>query len=90
MKSDHPENCDVMFELIFNGIVLTLVSEILVLQEMLTSAGFPFCRLTSVLVAPHVSAHGVPRNLAQTTVTIHILLFPVIIIIVIILLQICI
>ena len=67
MRSDHPENCNVMFKLMFNGTVLPLVSETQVSQEMLISAGFPFCRSTSVLVAPHISARGVLRNLTQAT-----------------------
>ena len=68
MRSDHPENCDVMYELMFNGIVLPyLVSETEIPQGELTKEGFPFCRSTTVLVAPYVSAHDVIRNLTKTT-----------------------
>ena len=67
MRSDHPENCDVMYELMFNGIVLSLVSETEIPQGELIRAGFPFCRSTMVSVAPYVSAHHVIGNLTKTT-----------------------
>ena len=70
MRSDHPENCDVMYEIIFfdNGKVLrTLVSETQVSKENLIQAGFPYCRSTMVSVAPHVSAHNVIGNLTKNT-----------------------
>ena len=68
MRSDHPENCDIMYELMFNGMVLPdLVSETEISQGELIRAGFPFCRSTTVSVAPHVSAHGVIGNLTKAT-----------------------
>ena len=67
MRSDHPENCDVMFELMFNGMVLPLVSETQVPKGELIRAGFPLCRSTVVSVAPHVTAHDVIRNLTRHT-----------------------
>ena len=67
MRSEHPENCDVMYELMFNGIVLSMIPETEIPQHELIEAGFPFCRSTVVSVAPNVSAHGVIRNLTRTT-----------------------
>ena len=68
MRSDHPENCDVMYEITFNGEVLRhLISETQVSKETLIQEGFPYCRSTIVSVAPHVSAHSVIRNLTKYT-----------------------
>lgn len=68
MRSDHPENCDVMYEITFNGKVLhPLISETQVSKEILIQEGFPYCRSTIVSVAPHVSAHSVIRNLTKNT-----------------------
>ena len=67
MQSDHPENCDVMYEIMFNGITLPLVSITQVSQRMLVNGGFPFCRSTMVSVAPHIHAHDVIRNLTKAT-----------------------
>ena len=67
MRSDHPENCNVMYEVTFDGNTLPLVSTTQVSQEMLVRGGFPVCQSTVVSVAPHVSAHDVIRNLTKTT-----------------------
>ena len=67
MRSDHPENCDVMYELTFNGNILPLISTTEVSREELIREGFPFCQSTNVSVAPHISAHDVIRNLTKTT-----------------------
>lgn len=66
MRSDHPENCDVMYEVMFNGKTL-LVSETEISQGELIREGFPFCQSTSVSVTPNVSAHGVIRTLTRMT-----------------------
>ena len=69
MRSDHPENCDVMYEITFNGKVLCplIISETQVSKEKLIQAGFPYCLSTIVSVAPHISAHSVIRNLTKNT-----------------------
>ena len=68
MKADHPENCNIKYELTFDGKRLPgLVSDTHVSQMRLTDAGFPFCITTTISVAPHISAHGVIENKTVTT-----------------------
>ena len=66
MRSDHPENCDVMYEVMFNGRTIPLVSITQVSQKILINEGFPVCQSTVVSVAPHTAAHDVIRNLTKT------------------------
>lgn len=68
MRSDHPENCDAMYEVMFNGKNLSyLVPTTQVSQEMLIREGFPVCQSTVVSIAPYTSAHNVIRNFTNTT-----------------------
>ena len=69
MRSDHPENCSVTYELMFNGMTrnLSRISMTQISQMTLTDVGFPFCKSTSVSVIPHLPAHGAIQRRAVTT-----------------------